>query len=182
VEALSRLAAPGHATGATGAAAARGAVLNRRWSGVTIAHFATHAIVDASRPDLSGLVLAPATVPAPRADGVLRIAEIYDLDFDVDLAVLSGCSTAAGTLVAGEGAESLARAFIHAGAARVIASLWPVDDRATAEFMQAFYASLLHGHRSPARALAAAQAALAARPRWAHPYYWGGFVLAGDWR
>jgi CHAT domain-containing protein len=71
---------------------------------------------------------------------------------------------------------------MHAGAPRIVSSLWRVDDRATAELMTRFYRHLLHGGARPAAALRQAQAELARDRRWADPYYWAGFVLHGDWR
>jgi CHAT domain-containing protein len=101
----------------------------------------------------------------------------------VDLVVLSGCETALGQEIRGEGLVGLTRGFIHAGARRVLASLWMVDDRATAELMKEVYARLFAAPpRPPAAALREAQVALWRRARWSHPYYWGAFVLQGEWR
>ena len=75
----------------------------------------------------------------------------------------------------------LARGFLAAGAARVVASLWAVEDRATAELMGRFYRELLAGGRPPAAALRAAQLDLRRHLRWRDPYHWAGFVLVGDW-
>jgi len=71
---------------------------------------------------------------------------------------------------------------MYAGARAVVASLWKVDDVATAELMGRFYRAMARDHRRPAAALRQAQIELAARPEWASPYYWGAFVLQGDWR
>src|SRR2546425_5824493 len=71
----------------------------------------------------------------------------------------------------------LTRAFLHAGAAGVVATLWPVEDQATAALMERFYAEYASA-ADPARALALAQRALAAAPTTSHPFYWAGFVLA----
>jgi CHAT domain-containing protein len=71
---------------------------------------------------------------------------------------------------------------MHAGAASVVASLWPVDEAATAQLMEHFYRGLLREGRRPAQALRSAQLALAREPRWRSPYFWAGFVLQGDWR
>jgi CHAT domain-containing protein len=84
--------------------------------------------------------------------------------------------------VDGEGTIGLTRGFIGAGARQVVASLWRVDDLATAELMQAFYTNLLRRHLPAPAALRAAQRELAASARWAQPYYWAGFVVQGDWR
>jgi CHAT domain-containing protein len=82
----------------------------------------------------------------------------------------------------GEGLISLTRGFLYASA-RVVASLWRVDDRATAELMKRFYQAMLGPRRlSPAAALREAQTAMWKDSRWRHPYYWAGFVLHGDWR
>jgi CHAT domain-containing protein len=99
----------------------------------------------------------------------------------VDLVVLSACESAVGKAVAAEGIFSLSRAFFYAGAPRVLASLWLVDDRATAMLMSRFYRELLVEKRTPAQSLRLAQQELASQPRWQSPYYWAGFVLQGDW-
>jgi CHAT domain-containing protein len=97
--------------------------------------------------------------------------------------VLSGCRTGLGKVVAGEGILGLPRAFLHAGAERVVASLWPVDDAATAELMRRFYEGMLGNRRlSPAAALREAQVAIQGQPRWRSPFYWAGFQVQGEWR
>jgi hypothetical protein len=165
---------------ALGTDASRAHVLSADWHQYAIAHFAAHALVDRSRPELSGIVLSP-EAGGPTQDGILRVNDIYNLDMPVNLVVLSSCETAAGRGLDSEGVFSLSRAFFYAGAARVIASLWRVDDRATAEFMQAFYQALLIEHTTVAGALRFAQQHLGSDSRWANPYYWAGFVLQGDW-
>ncbi|HEU5258845.1 MAG TPA: CHAT domain-containing protein, partial [Vicinamibacterales bacterium] len=84
--------------------------------------------------------------------------------------------------IRGEGPIGLARAFMYAGTPRVVASLWPVDDLATAELMKRFYRGMLVDKLAPAAALHAAQRELAATRRWQSPYFWAPFVLQGDWR
>jgi CHAT domain-containing protein len=96
--------------------------------------------------------------------------------------VLSGCETALGREVRGEGLVGLTRGFLYAGAARVAASLWRVQDRATAELMGRFYRAMLQEGKSPAAALREAQLAIRSDRRWRAPYYWAAFVLQGDWR
>ncbi|HSE40516.1 MAG TPA: CHAT domain-containing protein, partial [Acidobacteriota bacterium] len=72
--------------------------------------------------------------------------------------------------------------FLYAGAARVVASLWKVDDVATAEFMQTFYEGMLgKTSLSPPQALRSAQIKMMNDPRWKSPYYWAGFVMQGDY-
>ena len=96
--------------------------------------------------------------------------------------MLSACQTALGKEIKGEGLVGLTRAFMYAGAPRVVASLWQVSDLATAELMKAFYHGMLQQHLPPASALRAAQLHLSRDPRWAAPYFWAGFVLQGEYR
>jgi len=166
---------------ALGADASRDAALAADWRRYTIVHFATHAVVDLRRPELSGIVLSLYDSDGHPQDGLLRMNDIYNLDMPVDLVVLSGCETAAGRAVDSEGVFSLSRAFFYAGARRVVASLWPVEDRATAAFMREFYRGLLVEHMHAGTALRFAQQSISRDNRWSSPYYWGGFVLQGDW-
>jgi CHAT domain-containing protein len=166
---------------ALGVEASRAAALAADWRRYTIVHFATHALVDLHRPELSGIVLSLYDPDGHPQDGLLRMNDIYNLDMPVDLVVLSGCETAAGRAVDSEGVFSLSRAFFYAGARRVVASLWPVEDRATAAFMREFYRGLLVEHMHAGSALRFAQQSISRDNRWASPYYWGGFVLQGDW-
>ena len=76
----------------------------------------------------------------------------------------------------------LTRAFMYAGAPRVVASLWQVSDLATAELMKRFYRGILRQGLQPAAALRAAQLQMSGDPRWASPYFWAGFVMQGDWK
>jgi len=103
------------------------------------------------------------------------------LNLPADLVVLSACNSALGKEVRGEGLVGLTRGFMYAGAARVVASLWKVDDAATAEFMKMFYRKMLKDGMRPAAALRAAQAEMSAQKRWQSPYYWAAFVLQGEW-
>jgi CHAT domain-containing protein len=99
-----------------------------------------------------------------------------------DLVVLSACQTAVGKESRGEGLLGLARAFMYAGAPRVIASLWKVDDAATTDLMASFYRALLGGRSSSSAALRAAKLRLLHNPLRSAPYYWAGFSFEGDWR
>ena len=145
-------------------------------------HFATHGILDAVRPERSGLVLSQVDRRGRPQDGILRLNDIFRLQLSADLVVLSGCETGLGRQLRGEGLVGLTRAFMYAGAPRVVSSLWQVDDQATAALMTRFYGHMLRQGARPAAALRAAQLELAADPRWAAPYFWAGFVLHGDWR
>src|SRR5262249_11759016 len=115
-------------------------------------------------------------------NGYLRLPDIYNMRLDADLVVLSACQTALGKEIKGEGLVGLTRAFIYAGAPRVVASLWQANDPATAERMKRCYRGLLQQPLRPPAALRAAQLALSRDPRWSAPYYWAGFVLQGEWR
>jgi CHAT domain-containing protein len=145
-------------------------------------HFATHGLLNTRTPQLSGLVFSLVDRHGRARDGFLRLADVERLRLNADLVVLSGCETALGRTVDGEGIIGLTRGFVVAGARRVVASLWEVDDLATAEIMQRFYTGMLVHHLSPAAALRSAQQQMAASARWGAPYYWAGFVIQGEWR
>jgi CHAT domain-containing protein len=99
----------------------------------------------------------------------------------VDLVVLSACNTGLGKDVKGEGLIGLTRGFMYAGASSVVASLWKVDDEATAELMRHFYGYMLRDGLSPAAALRKAQVTMSQQKRWQSPYYWAGFVIQGQY-
>jgi CHAT domain-containing protein len=84
--------------------------------------------------------------------------------------------------VRGEGLIGLTRGFMYAGSPRVVASLWKVDDVATAELMKIFYQKMLKDKMRPAAALRAAKVSMWKSKRWNSPYYWAAFELQGDWR
>jgi CHAT domain-containing protein len=144
-------------------------------------HFATHGVLDAAHPEFSGLILSLVNSKGEPEDGYLRLRDIYNLKLSADLVVLSSCDSALGKDLQSEGIIGLPRAFLYAGAERVISSLWKVDDQATAAFMQHFY-SHIHAGDSPASALRATQSELASDSRWSNPYYWAGFILQGEYR
>jgi CHAT domain-containing protein len=147
-----------------------------------IVHFATHGLINSARPELSGLALSMVDAKGRNQDGFLRLNTIYNLRLSADLVVLSACQSALGKEIAGEGLVGLTRGFMYAGARRVIASLWQVDDVATAELMKRFYRGLLQERLTPAAALRAAQLELRGQPQWSSPFYWAGFLLQGDWK
>lgn len=179
---LSGLVPAGASLVALDFAASREAVLKTDWSRYRIVHFATHALLDLQHPELSGVVLSLFDAAGAPQDGFLRMNDLYNLRMPADLVVLSACESALGKSTGAEGSFNLARAFFYAGARRVLASLWTVDDGASAAFMQLFYSALLKEHRSPDEALRLAQMRLAEDPHWSAPYYWAGYVLQGDWR
>jgi CHAT domain-containing protein len=99
----------------------------------------------------------------------------------VDLVVLSACQTALGKEVDGEGLVGLTRGFMYAGATRVVASLWNVDDLATSQLMANFYRIMLEEKISPAAALRKAQLQILKKRQWRSPYYWAAFQVYGEW-
>ena len=107
--------------------------------------------------------------------------DIYNMDLPVEMVVLSACSTGLGGEVRGEGLVGLVRGFMYAGAERVVASLWKVDDTATGALMERFYQLMLEKDMPPAAALRQAQIALSRQKRWRSPFYWAAFVLQGEW-
>jgi CHAT domain-containing protein/Tfp pilus assembly protein PilF len=147
-----------------------------------IVHFATHGLLNSERPELSGIVLSLVDERGQAQDGFLRLHEIYNMKLGADLVVLSACQTALGKDVHGEGLVGLTRGFMYAGASSVAASLWMVDDRATAELMRRFYEGMLKDGLRPAAALRAAQVSMLSEKRWAAPHYWAAFTLQGEWR
>jgi tetratricopeptide (TPR) repeat protein len=169
-ESILRLAPAGERVAAMGAEATREAVLKNP---AAVMHFAAHSVLDTDRPEQTEIVLA---------GGSLRLRDIYGMKLGAELVVLSACQTALGKEMKREGLMSLTRAFQQAGVRRVVASLWKVDDRATAELMRHFYAEMWEGKKTAAEALRAAQRRVAGTKRWAHPFYWAGFVLQGEYR
>jgi CHAT domain-containing protein/tetratricopeptide (TPR) repeat protein len=151
-------------------------------SGFQIVHFATHGILNSEQPELSGIVLSLVNEKGEPVNGFLGLNEIYNMNLNADLVVLSACQTALGREVRGEGLIGLTRGFMYAGSPRVIASLWKVDDSATAELMKFFYAKLLREKMRPSAALRSAKMEMRSQKRWSSPYYWAGFELQGDWR
>jgi CHAT domain-containing protein len=181
-EAILSLAPPGQAWAALGLEANRDAVLSGELRAYRVVHFATHAVADTRNPELSGLVLSLVDAAGKPREGFLGLSDIYDLDLAADLVVLSGCRTALGKEVRGEGLMGLTRGFLYAGVPRVVASLWPVEDRASTELMTRFYGAMWQDGLSPAAALRQAQRAMRRDPRYRGPFSWAGFVLQGDWR
>jgi CHAT domain-containing protein len=145
-------------------------------------HFATHGLLDSERPGLSALVLSLVDESGAPQDGFLRAHEIYNLNLPAELVVLSACQTGLGKEVKGEGLVGLTRGFMYAGAARVVVSLWNVNDKATSELMAKFYQKMLKDGQRPAAALRAAQVEMWRQRQWQSPYYWAAFTLQGEWR
>jgi CHAT domain-containing protein/Tfp pilus assembly protein PilF len=146
-------------------------------------HFATHGMLNNIHPELSGIVLSLVDEGGRQQDGFLRLQDIYNLKLQAELVALSACQTGLGKEIKGEGLVGLTRGFMYAGAPRVVASLWKVDDRATSELMKRFYQGMLGAERlRPAEALRQAQLSFWKEKRWREPYYWAAFVLQGEWK
>jgi CHAT domain-containing protein len=143
-----------------------------------IIHFACHGFLDESAPHRSALVLSLDS--DPEEDGFLQAREVYELRLKADLVVLSACQTGRGRLEGGEGLLGLPRMFFYAGARATISSLWKITDRSTASLMRALYEQLAAG-ADAGRALRKAKLEML-RSKFAHPFYWGGFVLHGEYR
>jgi CHAT domain-containing protein/tetratricopeptide (TPR) repeat protein len=169
-------------TAATGFDAARAGVLDSQMEHYQIVHFATHSLINSSQPQLSGILLSMVDRGGAPQNGFLQLRDIYNLKLSAKLVVLSACSTGLGKDVKGEGLIGLTRGFMYAGSKSVVASLWKVDDRATAELMSRFYSAMLKENLPPAAALRVAKESLRKEARWRAPYYWAAFVLQGEYR
>lgn len=151
-------------------------------------HLACHGFADGSFGNFFGaLVLTPGQMADGGTfdDGYLRLAEIYELDLHgCELAILSACQTNYGPRQQGEGVWSLSRGFLVAGAERVVASNWLVDDEAAASLVAYFCSGVAEsqaagGLTDHAKALHAAKRWVRSQAKWSNPYYWGTFVLIG---
>lgn len=162
--------------------ARRSLVTDGRLAGFRILHFATHGTFHAEHPELSGIVLSLVDEAGRSQEGFLRPPDLRGLALAADLVVLSGCHTALGREIRGEGLVGLSSSFLDAGARNVVASLWQVPDRATTELMGGFYRALLEQGAAPAAALRQAQLAVRARRGWSAPYHWASFILLGEGR
>jgi len=156
-------------------------------------HIATHGLLNAERPQFTGLVLS--LVGNKSDDGFLRTDEVFNLRLGSPLVMLSACETGLGKEKRGEGVMGLTRAFIYAGAPTVGVSLWSVADKSTADLMTDFYKRLLSSPATsssgassttsgvtPSAAMRDAQLAMIAGKKYSAPFYWAPFILVGDWR
>ena len=167
------------ATVLIGAAATERAFINGA-SDYDVVHLATYGVLNKHNPLFSFVELNP----DDDTDGRLEVHEVFGLDLEGQLIVLSACQTALGSgaladVPAGDDWVGLVRAFLYAGASNVLATIWAVEDQASARVMGWFYRSLKSGTQ-PAEALAQAKRAALRDPNTAHPFYWSGFVLVGS--
>lgn len=146
-----------------------------------IIHVATHGLLNAERPQFTGVVLS--LVGNKSHDGFVRTDEVFNLRLGSPLVMLSACETGLGKEKRGEGVMGLTRAFMYAGAPTVGVSLWSVADKSTADLMTDFYRRLLSTGEgtTSASALRGAQLAMISGKKYSAPFYWAPFVLVGDW-
>jgi CHAT domain-containing protein/tetratricopeptide (TPR) repeat protein len=156
-------------------------VRNRDMTNYKVVHIATHGLLDAQRPQFTGVVLS--LVGNKNADGFLRTDEIFNLRMSPALVMLSACETGLGKEKRGEGVIGLTRAFMYAGAPTVGVSLWSVADKSTAELMTDFYRRYLSASPvSASSAMRDAQLSMISGKKYSAPFYWAPFVLVGEWR
>jgi CHAT domain-containing protein len=167
---------------AVGFRASRATAVSEELAQYRYIHFATHGLLNSEHPELSGILLSAFDESGKRQNGFLQLHEVYNLRLSADLVVLSACQTALGRDIRGEGLVGLTRGFMYAGVPRVLASLWQVDDAATADLMREFYKAMLTEGMRPAEALRIAQVRMSQQTQWNSPYYWAAFTLQGDWK
>ena len=142
-------------------------------------HLATHAIFDDAAPEYSYLAFSQ---NGNAMEDLLYVADLYNLQLDVDLVTLSACESGLGDLKRGEGFISLARGFFYSGAASIASTLWKINDASTTLLMDGFYKILSQGDSKDV-ALQKAQVEFLNQNRqngFSHPYYWSAFVISGN--
>lgn len=168
-------------TGHTGFAANRENILNAGIGDYKVIHFATHGLLDEKRPELSGIALSLFDDAGNRQDGgFIRLQDVYGMNLNADLVVLSACDTGLGKEIKGEGLMSLNNAFLQAGAKSVVSSLWRVDDTVTKILMTDFYSGMASENLTSSQALRQAQIKLRKDPRFSSPFYWASFTAQGN--
>ena len=139
-----------------------------------ILHIASHGFASVDDPLVLGLALANQS-GSPVASGLLTADQISSAEFTNELVVVSACETGVGQALKGEPLMSIGRMFLANGAKSALTTLWPISDRANAQFMSSFYQALGALGLPPEEALSYAQADLMQIPRYRHPFYWGAF-------
>jgi CHAT domain-containing protein/tetratricopeptide (TPR) repeat protein len=166
---------------ALGFKASRTLALDPMLASYRMIHITTH-FIGGDHPEFTGLMLSRYDDKGQPIEGLVRASEIYGLSLPAELVVLSACGSGLGRRIRGEGPMGMTRAFLHAGAKRVVVSLWDVTDQTTTELMTRFYSQMLQRGLPPAEALRAAQLSMAhdPNPKWRSPRVWGAFVLQGE--
>ena len=180
--AIASVAGPHNSSLHMGFEATPGAVKTLDWKSYSVAHFAAHAVASVNRPESSGIVLSMVDTDGHSVDGMLWLRDIRRLHLAGDLVVLSGCGTALGENIPGEGLNSLSRAFLASGTKDVTATLWSADDAMSSQLMRSFYRGFVTEHLPAPTALRAAQLQMLEDTRHRAPYYWAGFVMEGAWQ
>ena len=149
--------------------------LNNLDNDYSLIHLGAHGVLNNEQPNFSGIVFAE------NESELLLVPEIAANPIRADLVVLSACETSVGKIVAGEGALSLSRAFLEAGAKRVMGTLWKVQDFASFHLIKSFYSKLLNDNLSTGAALRSAQLSIYNNPDndWSDPYYWAAYQIQG---
>jgi CHAT domain-containing protein/Tfp pilus assembly protein PilF len=146
-----------------------------------ILHLATHGRADNRVGDYA--FLAFTEIKDSLENELLYVKDLYNLQLNADLVVLSACETGIGKLQRGEGIISLARAFAYAGAKSIVTSLWSVNDKSTSELMRFFYRELRRGkEKDEALRLARQRFLKESSVKNSHPFFWAAFVPLGDMR
>ena len=158
-----------------GKSASRRHLLSQKVRQSDILHIATHGYFDDQKPENVGFTLSLEDTDGSIDPGFVSFAELSHYAFDNHLVVINGCETALGETASGEGFQGVARSFLASGANHVIATLWPVSDRASARFMQIFYQKL-HQQNNISVALQLTRKAMLRSPRFRHPFYWAGYT------
>jgi CHAT domain-containing protein/Tfp pilus assembly protein PilF len=159
----------------------RDAAMDSEMDRYEIIHFATHGLLNNIHPELSGLVLSLFDNQRNPQDGFLRLHDILNLHLAADLVTLSACQTGLGKEIRGEGLVGLTGAFMQAGSARVMVSVWSVSDPGTCELMTRFYRGLFVDSKRPSEALREAQLSMLDDDKFNAPYYWAPFILQGEY-
>ena len=142
-------------------------------------HIASHGFANPGQPRFSGIACAQLQQDSTNnEDGILYVGEVYNLELNADLVVLSSCESGVGKLVKGEGMLGLNRSFVYAGSPNIVFSLWQVNDEKSSELMVEFYQQVLEG-KSYAAALRQSKLGLLQKKESALPVYWSAFVLMG---
>lgn len=158
----------------------------RRLAPYRILHFATHGLLNPQHPELSGILLSLIDEQGRRREGFLQMHQVFNLRLPAEMVVLSACETGVSKGIRGEGLNGISRGFMYAGARRVVASLWKVNDASTSQLMKYFYENLRLAEGPdlsrvrPAAALRAAQLRMMKQRLWQPPYYWAAFVVQGE--
>ncbi|MBD2121524.1 CHAT domain-containing protein [Trichocoleus sp. FACHB-262] len=161
-------------------AASRQIAMSPELAQYRIVHFASHGILNSQNPQRSGMVLSIVDDQGALQRSLLSTADAFNLKLSADLVVLSGCTTALGKEIQGEGLIGLTEGLMYAGAKQVVAGLWDVNDDSTALLMTHFYQGMLSQGLPPVAALRSAQIKLWQSQDWQAPYYWAAFTLQGS--